>query len=488
MVLNKKVITKILCVVMAVVGIAMLVPLAVSLIYHETDVAKSFAYCALPIIIIGLAGVKFLPKQNNSTLRVRDGIFIVASTWIVMSLVGCLPFIISGAIPNFADAFFETASGFSTTGSTILSDIESLPKGILFWRSFTHWLGGMGVLVLTIALLPMLGIGGQKIMRAETTGPTMDKISSTINEGAKQLYIIYGVLTLIETILLGICGMNLFDAITHSFGTLGTGGFSTYNDSIAHFGSLPIEIIITVFMLIAGVNFNLYYLAIFTKSKRVFRDPEFKVYVGIVIAAIVVITASLCIANTYGSFGESLRKTSFQVASIISSTGYSTADFETWPSTAKIVILLLMFVGGCASSTAGGIKVIRVMLLGKLIERNVKNRLNPRSVFCIKIGGKEVSNETLNGVAAYMSLFVALLFAGTFIISLTGVDNITAFTSTLTCLSNIGPGFNLVGPTCNFAFYPDAIKILLSIYMIAGRLELFTIFLLLTPNFWNESK
>lgn len=487
MILNRKIIPKILSVVMTIVGIAMLVPFCVSIIYEEFDVAKSFIICALPLVVAGLAGIKFLPKQNNSTLRIRDGFFIVAATWIVMSLIGSLPFIISGAIPNFADAFFETASGFSTTGSTILNDIESLPKGILFWRSFTHWIGGMGILVLTIALLPMLGIGGQKIMRAETTGPTMDKISFTINEGAKQLYIIYGVFTLIEVVLLGICGMDLFDAVTHSFGTLGTGGFSTYNDSIAHFNSLPIEIVITVFMLIAGVNFNLYYMLIFGKGKGVFKDPEFKTYVGIVVGSIVIICASLCITNTYGSVFESIRKTVFQVASIISSTGYATADFDIWPSTAKIVIILLMFIGGCASSTAGGVKVIRVMLLMKIIKRSVQNKLNPRAVTSIKLGGKEVSDETLNGVAAFLSLFTVLLFAGTFIITLTGVDGVTAFTSSLTCLSNIGPGLNLIGPTCNFAFYPGIIKILLSFYMIAGRLELFTIFLLITPDFWDKN-
>ncbi|MBR0481312.1 MAG: TrkH family potassium uptake protein, partial [Firmicutes bacterium] len=252
MVINKNAIVKILCAVMALVGLSMLLPLFVSLYYREFRVAHCFGVCAVPVILLGLLGIKILPKQDNSILRMRDGFFIVASTWIVMSLIGCIPFVISGAIPRFADAFFETVSGFTTTGSSILSEIQSLPKGILFWRSFTHWLGGMGVLVLTIALLPMLGIGGQKIMRAETTGPTMDKISFTINSGARGLYIVYAAMTLVEIVLLMLCGLDLFDASTHAFGTMGTGGFSTYNASIGAFQNLPAEIVINVVMVLAG--------------------------------------------------------------------------------------------------------------------------------------------------------------------------------------------------------------------------------------------
>jgi len=488
MILNKKAISKILCVVMALIGVSMIIPMIVSFIYKEYDVAKSFIYCIIPLILIGLLGIKVIPKQNNATLRVRDGFFIVASTWIVMSLVGALPFIISGAIPNFADAFFETASGFSTTGSTILSDIESLPKGILFWRSFTHWIGGMGVLVLTIALLPMLGIGGQKIMRAETTGPTMDKIAFTINEGAKNLYIIYGVFTVVEMILLGLCGMNLFDAATHAFGTLGTGGFSTYNTSIAHFDSLPIEIVITFFMIVAGVNFNLYYNLFFGKAKNFFKDTELKVYLIIVALSTAFITGKLFFAGVYDSIGESLRRAVFQVASIVSSTGYATADFDLWPSSIKIVLVFLMFMGACAGSTAGGIKVIRVIMMAKLIKKNAQTRLNPRAVTKVKLDGKEVTSDTLEGVSSFLSIYMILLFIGTFLVSLSGVDIVTAFTSALTCLSNIGPGLNLIGPVCNFGFYPSAIKILLALYMIAGRLELFTICVLFTKEFWDKNR
>lgn len=488
MVINLKAIVKILCAVMAIVGLSMLLPLVVALLYREFDVAKWFALSAVPVIVIGILGVKFLPKQDNSILKMRDGFFIVAFTWIVMSLVGCIPFVMTGAIPNFADAFFETASGFTTTGSSILSEIESLPRGILFWRSFTHWLGGMGVLVLTIALLPMLGIGGQKIMRAETTGPTMDKISFTINRGAQGLYIIYTVMTVIEMVLLMFCGLDLFDASTHAFGTLGTGGFSTYNSSIGAFHNLPAEIIITVFMILAGVNFSLYYNMVSGKGLSAFKDPEFKAYIGIVLFMMVFITAMLTIHKTYSGFGESLRMSSFTVGSIISSTGYAITDYEKWPEVCKLLVLIMMFIGGCGGSTAGGLKVIRVVVLMKLIKRNVKKRLSPRTVSAIKVGGKEVSEDTLNGIVAHIGLYAVLCILGTFIISLTGVDNITSFSSVVTCLSNIGPGFGLIGPTENFGFYSDFVKYLLSIYMIAGRLEMFTIVILFTRDFWDKNK
>ena len=488
MVINGKAIIKILCAVMTVVGLSMLLPLAVSLYYGEVFEAKCFAICSLPTILIGTLGVKFLPKQDNSVLRMRDGFFIVASTWIVMSAVGCLPFVISGAIPRFADAFFETVSGFTTTGSSILTEIESLPKGMLYWRSFTHWLGGMGVLVLTIALLPMLGIGGQKIMRAETTGPTMDKISFTINKGAKGLYMIYGAMTLVEIILLGLCGLNFFDASTHAFGTLGTGGFSTYNASVGHFQSVPVDIIIGIFMILAGVNFNLYFSMFSGKGLKALNDPEFKTYIGIVAASVIFITAVLTVNNTYTGFGESLRYSFFTVSSIISSTGYAVTDYEIWPGVCRLMVLILMLIGACAGSTAGGLKVIRIIIMGKMIKRNVQKRLSPRTVAAVKVGGKEISEDTLNGVAAHVGLYFILTILGTFIISLTGVDNITSFSSVITCLSNIGPGFNLVGPTHNFGFYSDFIKYFLSIYMIAGRLEMFTIVILFTRDFWDKNK
>ena len=466
----------------------MLIPAFVSLYFSERKAFISFAICAFPMIIAGVLGVILLPKEDNTVLRMRDGFFIVAFAWIVMSMFGALPFVISGSIPNFIDAFFETASGFTTTGSTIVSDIESLPKGILFWRSFTHWLGGMGVLVLTIALLPMLGIGGQKIMRAETTGPTMDKMSFSINETARKLYIIYGGMTVLEIILLKLGGVSLFDACTHTFGTVGTGGLSVYSDSIGHYGSLYVEMVITVFMLLAGVNFGLYYMLLSGKPKQMFKDTELRVYLAIVAVATAFIAIMLTVKNLYGSIWESLRYSVFQVSSIITTTGYGTADFDIWPAACKMVLFMLMIIGGCASSTGGGVKVIRIILTFKIIKRAAEKRLHERAVKPIKINGKNVSEETASGVKSFMILFIATVLAGTLIVSLDGFDLETTLSSVIACVSNIGPGFNLVGPTMNFTLFSEPIKFVLALLMIAGRLELYTIILMFTPVFWDENR
>ena len=488
MLLNRKPIIKILFAVMAIVGAAMLLPCFVALYYKESKAAISFAVCAVPMVIAGLSVVKILPKEDNTVLRMRDGFFIVAFAWIIMSALGALPFVISGSIPSFVDAFFETASGFSTTGSSIIPDVEVLPRGILFWRSFTHWLGGMGVLVLTIALLPMLGIGGQKIMRAETTGPTMDKISFTTNESARNLYIIYGGMTVVEILLLKLGGAGFFDAAAHTFGTVGTGGLSVYGDSIGHYGSVYLEMVIGVFMMLAGVNFGLYYFLFSGKAKQMFRDTELRVYITIIACATIFIAIILTIQNFYGSIWESLRYSFFQVVSIITTTGYGTTDFDLWPVVCKVVLFLLMIVGGCASSTGGGVKVIRVILTFKIIKRAADKRLHGKAVKPIKLGGKNVSEETLAGIKSFMILFFMTILLGTFIVALDGYDLETTLTAVVACVSNIGPGFALVGPTCNFLFFSAPVKIVLALLMIAGRLELYTIFLMFTPVFWDENR
>jgi len=488
MVLNIKPITKVLCAVMVLVGAAMLLPLLVAAYYKEWQVVFSFAICAVPMIVAGLIVIRKMPKADNEVLRMRDGFFIVAVAWILMSVFGAIPFMISGSIPNFCDAFFETASGFSTTGSTVLAQPELLPKGILFWRSFTHWLGGMGVLVLTIALLPMLGIGGQKIMRAETTGPTMDKISFTTNESAKKLYVIYFGVTLLEIVALLCTGMGLFDAACNTFGTVGTGGLATTGQSIAYYGQVSVEMIIAVFMMLAGINFSLYHYLITGNIKTFFKDKELRVYLCIVAGCTIFIAIMLVVKGIYPNIWEGLRYAYFQVCSIITTTGYGTADFDIWPIPCKLVLMLLMFVGGCAGSTGGGMKVIRIMLLAKVLKRGVEKKLHPRATAPLKYDGKLVSSETLSGVASFAVLYLATVVGGGLIISLSGCDIITAFTSSLACVSNIGPGFNMVGPTCNFAFFPGAIKIVQSLLMIAGRLELFTIILLFTPQYWNKNR
>ncbi len=488
MILNKRPVIKILSAVMAIVGAAMLLPTVVALIYGEKECTAAFAACLVPTIAAGLILVFKIPTVDNASLRMRDGFFVVGAAWILMSLIGSLPFIITGAIPKFADAFFETASGFTTTGSSILDDIESLPRSILFWRSFTHWLGGMGVLVLTIAILPMLGIGGQKLMRAETTGPTMDRISFSLNDTAKALYLIYLGVTVSEIILLLICGCSLYDSLVHAFGTVGTGGFSSYGASISGLKNPAAEIVITVFMFICGVNFSLYYSAVKGDFKALYKDAEFRFYVKLVGGSMVFVTVMLMINNYYATFGETLRKSAFAVASIVSTTGYATADFDVWPLPIRFLMFFLMLTGGCASSTGGGIKVVRMMLFGKMVKRGIYRRLHPHSVAPIRIGGNTISQKTISEVAAFGLLYTATTCLGTILVSLEKVDMLTAFSSVVTCLSNIGPGFNLVGPSCSFSFYSGATKILLSLFMIAGRLELYTIILLFTREFWNKNR
>ena len=488
MLLNRRPITKILFAVMAVVGTAMLIPAFVALYYGEKSIFFCFAVCAVPMIIAGILVVRILPKEDNAVLRMRDGFFIVAVAWTLMSALGGLPFVISGSIPNFIDAFFETASGFTTTGSTIVTNIESLPRGILFWRSFTHWLGGMGVLVLTIAILPMLGIGGQKIMRAETTGPTMDKVSFTINETARNLYIIYGGMTILEIVLLKLGGISFYDAATHTFGTVGTGGLSVYSDSIGHYGSVYVEMVITVFMMLAGVNFGLYYLLLKGRAKQMFKDTELRTYLCIIIAATIFIAIMLSIKNFYGNIWESLRYSVFQVVSILTTTGYGTTDFDLWPIACKVILFILMLIGGCASSTGGGVKVIRVILAFKIMRRAADRKLHDRAVKPIKIGGKNVAEETLSGIKSFLILFIFTIFLGTLIVSLDGYDLETSLSSVVACVSNIGPGFNLVGPVMNYTIFTGPIKFVLAMLMIAGRLELYTIILMFTPVFWDENR
>ena len=488
MILNRKLIAKVLSAVASVVGVSMLLPAAVSAVYKEWDVFRIFLLCSLPVILAGQIVMRSIPSQRSEDLRMRDGFFIVGVSWLAMSLIGALPFVLSGAIPSLADAYFETASGFTTTGSTILTEIEHLPRGILFWRSFTHWLGGMGVLVLTIAILPKLGIGGQKIMRAETTGPTMDKISFTVNDTAKTLYKIYLVFTLLEALFLCLGGLSLYDALLHTFGTVGTGGFSSYNASIGAFRSSYVDWVIGIFMMLCGVNFSLYSNVYKKTPMKIFRDVEFRVYVGIICGSTLFVTVMLLVHRFYGSFLEALRYAFFQVSSIMTTTGYGTTDFDLWPLPCRFVLFMLMLVGGCAGSTGGGMKVIRAILIYKLVRRGVFRKLHPRAVSPIKVGDTTIAAETMSGVAGFVLLFLFTIVISTALISLEGVSLTTALSSVVACLSNIGPGFEAVGPTQNFAFYSAPAKLLLSVLMIAGRLELFTVILLFTPVYWNRKK
>jgi trk system potassium uptake protein TrkH len=491
MALNRKPILKVLFVVTALIGGTMLIPLLVCLIYREFPAAKAFALCAIPMMAVGITGERLIPKINSNEIRIREGFFIVGFSWLLMSLLGALPFVIAGEIPSVVDAYFEMASGFTTTGSTILTDIEALSKGMLFWRSFTHWLGGMGILVLTIALLPVLGIGGQRIMRAETTGPTMDKISFTINDSARRLYLTYAGMTILEVLLLCLGGMSLYDSLVQTFGTVGTGGFSCYADSVGAFHSPYAEYVIGIFMMLAGINFSLHYTAVtggMTGLKAMLKDSELRFYVGTIGVSTLFITVMLLVKNFTSSVEEAFRLSFFEVSSIITTTGYGTADSDLWPLSVKMLLLLLMLMGGCAGSTGGGMKVIRVMIGLKAVKRAFAQRLHPKAVMPVRIGRKPIPESTISSVMAFIVLYMLTLGISIFIISFEDVSFMTALSSVVACVSNIGPGFDAVGATGNFAFFSDFSKILLSVLMIAGRLELFTIFLLFTPRFWSSDK
>lgn len=471
---------------MLVIGLTMLPSLIVAIIYKETVSFLAFLGTMLFAAVCGFFLLWF-GQPSTQHLKVRDGFLIVTVCWIVSALLGAAPFMLSGSIPDFFVAFFESCSGFSTTGATALSDVEILPKSMLFWRSFTHWIGGMGILIFAIALMPSLGINGQNIAVSEAPGPTLDKITPKMSDTAKALYTTYFVFTIVETILLCLGGVSLYDSLLHTFGSVGTGGFSDYNNSVAHFDSVYAEMVITFFMILSGANFNLYYMSLKDGISSIFRDAEFRFYLFIIGASTILIAANLFFSGFYTSVGQSLRYSVFQTSTIITTTGFATDNFDLWPTFSKMILILLMFIGGCASSTGGGIKVVRILVLLKLIRRGIATRLHPNAVVTVKINGKNIPSDTVSAIANHMFLYIAVVFISTILLSLNNFDMITTFTSVLTCIGNIGPGLELVGPAANFSIYSGPGLFLLSILMLAGRLELFTLFILLTPRFWNPN-
>jgi len=481
--MNIRMILKILGFLLVIEAACMLPCLLVSLIYKEHD----FIAFAITIAVLLTAGVSLYSiRAKNTNLYSRDGVAIVSMGWIIISLSGSLPFILSGAIPSFADAFFECVSGFTTTGSSILREIESLPKGILFWRNFTNWLGGMGVLVLTLAILPRAGATTFQIMKAESPGPNPDKLVPRMAQTAQILYSIYLGMTVVLIVLLIIAGMPVYDSLVHAFGAAGTGGFSSRNLSVGAYNNIFAEVIITVFMFLFGVNFTLYYYALKGNIKSLFKDEEFRFYAGIVIISIILITVNLT-GPVYGSIGESLRHASFQVSSVITTTGYSTYDFNLWPTFSKAILVLLMFIGASAGSTGGGIKCIRVLVLLKTVRREMKKVLHPRSVNTVQVSGRNLDDGVMSGVTSYFYAFFLVFVVSILLISLDGKDLITTFTSVVATISNIGPGLGSVGPMGNFAEFSDFSKFVLSFTMLFGRLEIFPMMLLFTPSFWRRA-
>jgi trk system potassium uptake protein TrkH len=463
----------------------MLIPLGIAVFYKEYNALYSFVVTISISIFISAIGYYLFGKIKGNSLSNKDGFLLVSLSWVVVSAIGALPFFLSNSVPSYTDAYFETISGFSTTGASILTNIEGTAKSILFWRSLTHWLGGMGIVVLTVAILPLLGIGGLQLIKAEAPGPSVDKITPRITETAKYLWYIYIGFTIAETILLMFGGMNLFDALTHSFGTVATGGYSTKNSSIMAFNSAYIDGVITVFMVLAGINFALHYKLLTGKTLHVFKDTELKAYLFIFFGATFIIAWNLTL-NHYGNLPDALRHASFQVATILTTTGFASADYEKWPFFSQAVLFALMFIGGCSGSTGGGIKVIRIVTLFKQGLNEMKYLTHPRGIFTLKISGQPVKKDIVYAISGFFFLYIALILFVTFIVATAEHDILTSVTTALATVGNIGPGLGNVGPSENYAFYPDYIKWVLSFAMLAGRLEIYTFLVIFTPHFWKR--
>ena len=456
-------------------------PMAVGLGYGESAVP----FLIPMALLVVLGGLLSFRKPRQTALYARDGLAVVALAWITMSIFGGLPFYISGDIPKFVDCIFETVSGFTTTGATILTEVEPLHRGTLFWRSFTHWVGGMGVLVFVMAILPMGSDGhGMHMLRAEMPGPAPGKLVSRMSDTAKILYGIYLVMTVIEIVLLVAGGMPLFDSCIHSFGSAGTGGFSCRNLSVGAYNNPYFDIVIGIFMLLFGVNFNLYYFLLVRKFREVFRSEELWAYVGIVAVAVAAITVD--IVHLYDSVGTSLRHAFFQVSSIITTTGYATVDFNTWPTFSKAILVALMFIGGCAGSTAGGLKVARVVILEKVSVSEMRKMLHPNAVSTVRFEGKPLSERSIQGVHLFLAVYLVIFVVSCLLVALEQMDLVTVFTAVATCINNVGPGLEIVGPMGNFSSFSDFSKLLLSFDMLVGRLEIFPMLLLFAPSIWKR--
>lgn len=462
---------------------ALMVPsLLVAMYYRGPDV-KAFIISILITLAVGLLASKNSVK--NQRIKAREGLTIVVLGWILVAFFGALPFVLSGSIPSVVDAIFETVSGLTTTGATIIEDIEALPKGILFWRSFTHWIGGMGILVFTLALLPTLGIGGFEIFKAESPGPVMDKITPRIKDTAKILYVTYLSISLIQTLLLMLGGMNLYYALVHTFGTVGTGGFSPMNDSIGAYDSTYIHIVISVFMILAGTNFSLYFALYKGRWREVFKDEELRFYLGVLLMATVLIGINLSL-TMYDSTGMAFRDSLFHSSAILTTTGYATANFNEWPAFSKALLFLLMFIGGMAGSTSGGMKSIRILVLFKLIKREVAKIFHSKAMIPIRIGKKPVSSNVIASITSFFALYLFLLGIGTVIISLEGIGIESAASAVAASIGNIGPGFGKVGPAETFSEFSNFSKLFLSFLMLLGRLELFTVIAIIAPKAWRN--
>ena len=487
--MNYKMTGKFISQIIAVEAVFMIPALLISAFRGEAAAAWSFGYTMA--IILALSGILFLLcRKSHRLFGARDGLVCVGLGWIVLSLLGCLPFVLSKEIPRFIDAFFEIVSGFTTTGASVVADVEGMSRGLVYWRSFSHWLGGMGVLVFLLAVAP--SDGGEKgftmhLMRAESPGPDVGKLVPKMRQTATILYLIYIGLTVINVIFLLCGGMSLFDALCTAFGTAGTDGFGIRNDSLASY-SPYIQNVTTVFMLLFGINFSCYYLALLGQIKSLFKDEELRLYLGLFFLCTLAIAANIYwnLRQIYPTAEQALRHAAFQVSSIMTTTGFSTTDFDLWPGISKALLLMLMIIGACAGSTGGGIKCARVLLLFKSLRRNIRQLLNPRSVQVIRVGKKTVDERVVANTNAYLAAYVIIVILSFLLVSLDRFSLETNLTAVLACFNNIGPGLAEVGPSCNFSGYSDFSKLVLSIDMLAGRLEIFPMLVLLSRNSWRR--
>ena len=479
--MNYGIIVKVLGIILLIESLLMTPSVFISQ-YYGGEAVMPLAFTILLMLVLGIFMMNV--RSRHEHIRAKDGIVIVALGWVMISLFGALPFSLTGSVPTYADAIFETVSGFTTTGSSVIANVEALDKGILFWRSMTHWIGGMGILVFTLALLPALGVGSLQIFKAESPGPVAGKIVPRMKDTARVLYVTYIAITLLQVILLSFGGVNLLESFVITFGTVGTGGFGPRNDSMASYSSY-VHIVTGIFMVLSGVNFSLYFLVFRRKYKDFLEDRELRLYLFFVFSSVIMIAINLLITFK-GDFFITLRDSFFQVSSIMTTTGYTTVNYDLWPSFSKLILFFLMFVGGSAGSTAGGMKVVRIMVILKLIKREISKIFHPRALIPIKVGGKIVSNEVIARINSFLTLHMVIFVIGVIVVSLEGVDMITSMSSVAATINNIGPGFGGVGPTLTFADYSIFTKLFLSLVMLLGRLEHFTIIALLVPRSWTK--
>ena len=482
--MNYRMIGRIIGQILGLEALFLLLPLAICLADGDEPAVLGFTLSVLISAGVYLL-LRWLCRNAETGFRAKEGLVCVSLAWMAMSFLGCLPFFLSGAIPNLVDALFETVSGFTTTGASILPAVEGLPRGLLFWRSFTHWVGGMGVLVFLLAIIPISGAGGgftMHLLRAESPGPNVGKLVPRIRQTAKLLYLIYVVLTVLDLIFLLLGGMPLFDALCTAFATAGTGGFSVRNASMAAY-SPYLQNVTTVFMLLFGVNFSCYYLLLMRQIRNVFRDEELRLYLGLVAAAILLITWDL--RGLYATVGETVRQAAFQVSSIISTTGFATTDFDLWPSFSKAILMILMITGACAGSTAGGLKLARALLLFKTLRRNARQVLHPSRVQVVRNNGQAVPEKVLEHANAYFAAYIIIIIVSFLLISLDEFSLTTNFPAVLASFNNVGPGLDGVGPTFSYAAYSTFSKLVLTVDMLAGRLEIFPILALFSRGSWT---